>query len=162
MKLAARFASVAFLAVAAATAQAQVPNFAGTWTVIPDPNAAPGGGGGGGGGRGGAGPLTIAQDANTITVTRTTQAGETKTIYNLNGSASKNTMNFGGNAMEQTSTLKADGPKVTITTKFEGPNGPIETTQSWWIENGNLVIESTGMGRGGNGPTVTKRTYKKS
>src|SRR5690349_11090390 len=72
------------------------PSFAGSWTLVPDSAAAGGAGGGGaagrGGGRGGGmfGGLgmvaTIAQDANTLTITRTTQAGETKMVYKLDGS----------------------------------------------------------------------------
>jgi hypothetical protein len=96
--------SSAALVFGATTVSAQAkPSFAGAWTVVVDPNAAPAPGRGGG--RGGLGQAaTIAQDAKTLTVTRTTQNGEVKTVYNLDGTDSKNTMTFGGNAVEQTST----------------------------------------------------------
>jgi hypothetical protein len=89
--------------VAGLSAQA-APDLSGKWTQVPDPNAAaaaPGGGGGGRGGRGGGGgqfcgqECTIAQDATTLTVTRTTPNGEVKAVYKLDGSESKN-MQAGG------------------------------------------------------------------
>jgi len=164
MKRASVLLSAAALIVCAVNVFAQTaPNFAGKWTMIVDPNAAPPAGGGGGGrGRGGFGGLgmeaTIAQDAKTITVTRTTQAGEIKTVYNLDGSESKNTMNFGGNAMEQVSKVKMDGGKLVITTSSNFNGNPVETSQTWSIDSGgNLVIEAPG--RNGGPATVTK--YKK-
>src|SRR5688572_29736937 len=76
--------------VAGLAAQAK-PDFSGKWTLVPDANAAaapaPGGGGGGrGGGRGGGGgqfcgqECTVAQDGTSLTVTRTTPAGEVKAV----------------------------------------------------------------------------------
>src|SRR5262245_6617837 len=134
------------------------PNFAGNWTVVPDPSAAAGGGGGRGGGFGGLGQGgTITQDDKTLKVTTTTQAGEVTRTYNLDGSDSKNTMNFGGNAMEQVSKVKWDGAKMVITTSSNFNGNPVETTQTWSLHaSGNLVIESTG-GRGG----PTNMTFQK-
>src|SRR4029077_619121 len=84
---------------------AQAANLAGHWVMVVDPNAPPPTGRGGG--RGGLGPdATIVQDTKTLTVTRTTQAGEVKTVYNLDGSDSKNTATMGGNAVEQVSHTK--------------------------------------------------------
>jgi len=81
---------------------AQAPSLAGKWTLVPDPNA-PAAGGGGRGGRGGGGfgqfcgmECTITQDATSLTVSRTTQAGETKTTYKLDGTESKNTQDMSG------------------------------------------------------------------
>ena len=106
------------LVASAASLSAQNPNFAGKWTLQVDPNAAPAGGGGGrGGGRGGGGggfcgmECTITQDAATLVVSRTTQAGEVKTTYKLDGSESKNTTTFGQNTMESTSTAKLRGSR---------------------------------------------------
>src|SRR5436189_110124 len=91
--------SVAAVAVMASNAFAQAkPNFAGTWNIVVDTtaaNAMAAGGGGGGRGRGGGGGLgqtvTITQDANTLTLTRMQGQTEVKTVYNLDGSDSKNT-----------------------------------------------------------------------
>src|SRR3954463_5183401 len=76
---------VAAVAFVASSAFAQATSFAGTWNMVVDPaaqQAAAGGGAGGRGGRGGGGgfgpTFTVAQDAKTLTITRTTQAGEQK------------------------------------------------------------------------------------
>ena len=75
-----------------AAALAQSPNFAGKWTLVPDPAAQ--------GGFGGLGQsAVIKQDATTLTVTRTTQMGEVMSVYKLDGSESKYTLNFQGNAI---------------------------------------------------------------
>ena len=137
-------------------------NFAGKWTLVVDPNApAPAGRGGRGGGFGGLGQGgSIEQNDKTITVITTGQAGEVKSVYNLDGSESKNSVTFGGNAIERVSKVKWDGAKLVIetTTNFQG--NPITSTQTWSLDaSGGLVIEST-SNMGGN-PTTTKQTYKK-
>src|ERR1043165_9347927 len=111
---AALFSTVALaLSMVAVFAQAK-PNFAGKWTLVADPNAAPAGGRGG---FGGLGPMaTIVQDDKTFTVTRSVQGTDVKAVYNLDGSDSKNTMNMGGNAIDQVSKAKWDGNKLVITT----------------------------------------------
>jgi hypothetical protein len=170
-----------FLAVAAAIlmiapsidAQAK-PSFAGTWTMIPDSTAAAGGGGGGRAGRGGGmlGGLgqmaTIAQDAKTLTVTRTLPARgggaatEIKSVYNLDGSESKNTLTFGANAIEQSSKAAWEGNKLVIKTTTNVGGNPTESTMALSLDAaGMLQVESTGAGRGGAAPTTTKLSYKK-
>ena len=163
MRKAAVLMGAVALVFGATNLSAQGKNFAGTWTVVADPAApapTPGRGGGGRGlGQGG----TITQDAKTVTVTRTTQNGEIKMVYNLDGSESKNTLTMGGNAVEQTAKTKWDGDKfvVTTTTNFNG--NASESTMAMWLDaSGQLVVESTGAGRGGGPPTTTKMTYKKS
>jgi hypothetical protein len=153
--------SAAALFVAAPDASAQAKNFAGKWTVVVDPNAPPPTGGRGG--RGGLGQEpTIAQDDKTLTITRTTQMGEVKSVYNLDGSESKNTMTFGGNAVEQVSKTKWDGDKLVITTTSNFGGNTIESSMVLSIDaSGNLVVQSTSPGRGGGAPTTTTMTYKK-
>ena len=137
------------LAVPAANAQDK-PNFSGTWNRVTDPNAAPTGGRGGG--RGGIGmTATITQDAKTLTITRTTQNGEVKTVYNLDGSDSKNMAGRAGQQTEQVSNAKWDGNKLVITTKTA--NG--DRVSSWYLEGGELVQETQGQ----NG--AVKIYYKK-
>ena len=121
MRKSAVFMGAIALVMGATTASAQGKNFAGTWTVVADPAAAapaPGRGGGRGLGQG----ATIAQDAKTLTVTRTTQNGEVKTVYNLDGSDSKNTLTMGGNSVEQVSKAKWEGDKLIITTTMNARN----------------------------------------
>jgi hypothetical protein len=141
----------------AATAFAQAPNFAGSWAPDADKNPAPaaGGGGGGraGGGRGGGGPMTITQDAKTLTITRSMGGNDVKTVYNLDGSDSSNTAPGRGGAAgtPQVSNAKWDGAKLVVTT--HGANG--DTVQSWYMDGADLVNERTGQ----NG--AMKTYYKK-
>jgi hypothetical protein len=139
--------AAAILAVAT-VAFAQKPDFSGTWTA--EPAAAPTGGGGGGAGmRGGGGPMTVKQTADTLSIERQGQNGAMTTTYKLDGSESKNP---GRGGADMVSTAKWDGSKLVITTKTDQG----DTTQTWSMEGGNLVIERTG----GRGPSKT--TYKKS
>ena len=153
------------LAVAlAVTGYAQKPDFSGVWT--PDTSAAtpPAGGGGGGGGRGMApGPMTVKQTGDTLTIERS--AGDNKIVsnYKLDGTESVNKMmGRGGAEIETKSTAKWDGSKLTIVTKQAAPDGSVrESSQSWWLEGGNLVVESTRTGREG-APVTAKTLYKKT
>jgi len=155
------------LVASAASLSAQNPNFAGKWTLQVDPNAAAAGGGGRGGGRGGGGgqfcgmECTITQDAATLVVSRTTQAGETKTTYKLDGTESKNTVTFGQNTIESSSTAKFEAGKLTITTKQDMQGTAVTSTTILSLANGDLVVERTAPGRDG-APATTKQTYKKS
>ena len=163
MRRALALATLFALSFGATTLSAQAkPSFAGTWTMVVDPNApAPQPGRGGGGGLGAT--STIAQDAKTLTVTRTTQNGEIKSVYNLDGTESRNTMTFGGNSVEQTSTTKWDGNKFIITTASNFNGNPSTSTMTLTLDTaGNLIVESTRPGRGGGAPTTTTTTYKKS
>jgi hypothetical protein len=139
-----------------AFAQAK-PDFSGTWT--PDQSAAPAGGGGGGGGRGmGAGPMTIKQDATTLTITRTMGENQIVSTYKLDGTESENKMMGRGGEMVTKSTAKWDGNKLVITTQRPGQDGAMmNQVQTYSLEGGNLVIESPG--RDG---AMTKRVFKKT
>jgi len=151
------------LVFAASIAQAQdKPNFSGSWTVIADPNAAGGGGGGGRGGGGGLGQAaTITQDAKTLTVTRTTQNGEVKLVYNLDGSDSKNMVQGRGGQTEQVSKATWDGNKLVISTTLTMGENTVTRTQTMTLDaSGQLVVTVSGPGRGGEVMTNTQ-TYKK-
>jgi hypothetical protein len=145
------------------------PNFAGTWTLVPDAGAPQSGGRGGRGGGAGGGMLglgqqaTIAQDAKTLTITRTTQVGEMKIVYNLDSSKSTNRMTFGKNSFEQVSVAKWDGARLVITTSLNAQGTVFEATMQLSLEGGNLAIETTRPDfLGGGSPITTKLTYKKS
>ena len=153
------FMSAAALLLAAPSAFAQAKNFAGKWTAIVDTTAAPTGGRGG---RGLGMSPTITQDDKTLTITRTTQAGEIKSVYNLDGSESKNTVTMGGNSVEQVSKTKWDGDKLVITTTSNMGGNTIETTTVLSKDaSDNLVVQYTAPGRGGGAATTTTTTYKK-
>jgi hypothetical protein len=151
------------LIAGAATVMAQTPskpNFAGKWTLVPDPNApAPTGRGGGrGGGLGQA--FSAEQNDKTLTVISTGPQGETKAVYNLDGSESKNPLTFNGNTIDRVSKTKWDGSKLVITTTSNFNGNPFESTQTWSLDaTGNLIVESTS--NFGGTPTTTKATYKK-
>jgi hypothetical protein len=151
------------LIVAAAPAIAQdKPNFSGSWTLVVDPNAA--GGGGGRGGRGGAGlgqAATLTQDATTLTVTRQTQNGEVKMVYNLDGSDSKNMAMGRGGQTEQVSKAAWDGNKLVISTTLTMGENTVTRTQTFALDaTGQLTVTVSGPGRGGE-VTTTTQTYKK-
>jgi hypothetical protein len=127
------FLGIAALALSVGHVLAQAPtNFTGKWTVIatPNSNAVLGQ------------EATIAQDAKTLTVTRTTQAGEIRSAYNLDGSESKNTVPARNISMELVSKVKWDAGKLVITTTSNFNGSSRETSQTWSIDStGNLVIE---------------------
>jgi hypothetical protein len=156
------------LLVAGLSAQAK-PDFSGKWTLVPDPNAAaaaPAGGGGGGGGRGGGRgggggqfcgqECTVAQDATTLTVTRTTQAGEVKAVYKLDGSESKNMQAGRGGQTEVVSKAMWDGNKVSISTTRDLGGNVVTTKTTLSVTGGELTLEN----EGGQGP-ATSQKYKK-
>jgi hypothetical protein len=161
-----KLALTAVLAVAlAVVGYAQKPDFSGVWTPEAPAAGAPAGGGGGGGGRGGgmAGPMTVTHKGDSLVIERT--MGETKVsqTFKLDGTESVNKqMGRGGAEVETKSTAKWDGSKLTIVTKTPAPDGSVrEATQSWTLEGGNLVVESTRQGREG-APVTAKTTYKKT
>ena len=154
--------SAAVLVLGATELAAQAaPSFAGTWTMVADPNAALAGGRGG---RGGLGQeATIVQDGKTLTVTRQAPNGEMKSVYNLDGSESKNTMTFGENSIDQLSKAKWNGGTLMIITSSSFNGNTFESTMSMSLDAaGNLVVNSTMPARGGGPPTPMKMTYRKS
>jgi len=162
MRCIALLASTTALLLSAPNVSAQAKaNFAGTWTMVPDPNAPAPAGRGGFGGLGQS--VTIAQDAKTLTITRTTQNGEIKSVYNLDGSDSKNTITMGGNSIDQMSKASWEGNSLVVntTTNFNG-NERKSTLNLSLDASGNLVVKSTSPGRGGGEPVTTTTTYKKS
>ena len=152
----ARIGMIATAVLAVATmAFAQKTDFSGSWAPEVDPAAAAGGGGGGRGMM--AGPMTVKQTADTLTVERT--FGENKVVqtYKLDGTETTNTQQGRGGPVEIKSTAKWDGPKLVITSKRPGQDGAIvETTATWSLAGGVLTVENAG----GRGPS--KQTYKKT
>ena len=142
------------LAVAlAVTGYAQKKDFSGTWTLDAEASAAanasttttpPAGGGGGGGGMrggGGAGPITIKQTADSLSIERQGRGGTpTTTTYKLDGSEQEITMGQG------TAKAKAkwDGDKIAVEVTRAGQDGTPVTT--WTIyaldDKGQLWVET--------------------
>ena len=161
-----KLALTAVLAVAlAVVGYAQKPDFSGTWT--PDAAAAPAapavGGMGGGGGRGmAAGPMTVTQKGDSLSIERTRGENKVSSVYKLDGTESVNKQMGRGGEVEIKSTAKWDGSKLTIVSKQSAQDGTVrESSQTWSLEGGNLVVERTQQGRDG-APMTNKVTYKKS
>jgi len=148
---------------------AQKANFSGTWTVDAEKtaaaNPAPAGGGGGGGragggggGRGGAqGPMTVKQDATTLSIERQGQNGPTTTTYTLDGKPGKMTQ---GQA-EVSYTAKVVGATIEIETTRDMNGTAVTSKQVWSMEGEYLVQSSTQPGRNGGEATTRKTYYKK-
>jgi hypothetical protein len=162
---------IAALTLAVGLAAQAKPDFSGKWTLVPDPNAAaaPAGGGGGGGGRGGGRgggggqfcgqECTVMQDATSLTVTRTTPAGEVKAVYKLDGSESKNMQAGRGGQTEVVSKASWDGNKVSISTTRDFGGNSVTTKTVLSVTGGEMTVENEGQGP--NGPTTTTQKYKK-
>ncbi|HVG52913.1 MAG TPA: hypothetical protein VM846_00720 [Vicinamibacterales bacterium] len=158
-----------FGAAASLAAQAK-PDFSGKWVMDPAAApAAPAGGGGGGGGRGGGrgggfgNEFTIAQNAKTLTITRMQGDQTVTTVYNLDGSESKNMVagRGGGEPTAQISKAVWDGAKLVVTTTINAGGNNIEQKRVFAMEGANLTIETTQPGRDGGPGTPNKVTYKK-
>ena len=96
-----------------------------------------------------------------LTITRTTQNGEIKLVYNLDGSESKNTVMGRGGQTEQVSKATWDGNKLVITTNLQMGDQAVTRTQTFALDaSGQLTVTTSGPGRGGEVMTTTQ-TYKK-
>lgn len=160
-----KLALTAVLAVAlAVTGYAQKKDFSGTWTLdteattAANPTPPAGGGGGrmgGGGGRGMAGPMTIKQTADALTIERQGPNGPISTVYKLDGSEFEVTQGRGGAAKAK---AKWDGDKLAIEINRTGQDGTPVT--SWTIyaldDKGQLWVEN----KTANGSR--KSVYKKT
>src|SRR6185369_3503436 len=82
------------------------PSFTGTWKLTSDPSA----------GMFVASQLVTADDGKVMTLTSTSQMGESKTIFNLDGSAAKSPLEFNGNTIDRTTKAAWDGAKLVLTT----------------------------------------------
>jgi hypothetical protein len=158
--------AVAMVVMANAAAAQEKPNFAGKWeldaekTAAANPNAGGGGGGGGRGGRGGGmmGPMSLAIDGTTLTITRDGQNGPIVQTYKLDDSEQTVTMGQG----EAKVKAKWDGATIVVVTTTQGPNGARTSTAVYSIDGNNLVIATTQPPRGGGDPVTNKRVYKKA
>ena len=154
MKRAALAIVMLFALVIGPSAQAAKPAFAGTWKLTSDPSG---------------GPfistqLVAADDAKTFTVTATSpQLGDSKTVYNLDGTEGKSPLEFNGTSIDRTTKAAWEGPKLVLTTRSDFNGMVFEIKQAWSLEpDGTLVVESTVPDfQGGGAPTTNRATYKK-
>jgi len=174
-------AAIALFAISV-MAQAR-PDFSGRWAIEPEPSAtAPGARGGGerGGGRmgdmgsGWGSSISIAQDANRLTVeyaffARGDMQPPLKFVYALDGSETKNSVMMGRGIQLQTSRTAWEGDKLIITTVhgFENPaNGQtmnVEVKRTLSLESPTLlIVETMRSGVLGGPPSTTRTVYRKN
>lgn len=150
--LSAMFACLALLG--APLAAQDKPSFAGTWKLS-DP----------------ATPemftpsvMTVVQDATALTVATTSQMGEFKTSYKLDGSEAPSPLDFNGMTIDRMTKLIWEGNKLLLITTSKMEGQPLEFKSAWSLStDGSLVTETTVPDfQGGGAPITTKATYKKS
>jgi len=148
-------AVMALLLPATVKAQSGKTNFAGTWVVDTQKSTIPQGGGP----RMGGSDMTVTQEANLLTRTRTTPDGSTKVVkYTLDGKESVNSSPRGDS--KSTVTWSADGKKLTIVTKMNFDGNERTSTEIWNLPDPKtLEIESTHPGP--NGEMKSKMVYNK-
>ena len=143
------------LAAAPAIAQSK-PSFAGKWTLVRPPNAAPAG-------RGSLGQdFTVSQNDKTLTTTSDNpERPDLNAVYNLDGTETRSSITFDGRSIERVSKARWDGSKlVIISTITLGGSNPYEATQTWSLDaSGNLILEMSSNMVGM--PPTTKATFKK-
>jgi Tol biopolymer transport system component len=130
-------------------------NFSGTWAMNTEKSTLPQGGGGQRMG----GNITVTQEANLLTQTRTGQDGTSRVSkYTLDGKESVNTT--GGGESKSTAKWSADGKTLTIVTKGTY-NGTERTSSAVWslIDAKTLSILSTRQGQ--NGEVKATMVYDK-
>jgi hypothetical protein len=110
-----------------------------------------GAGGRGGRGGGGAGPMTLALEAATFSVT----SGQTTTSYRLDGSPTPVDTPRGPATAK--ATWKND--KLVIETTTNTAAGQLTTTVLWYLEGESLVRETQSVGA--DGQTIARKTYYK-
>jgi hypothetical protein len=147
---------LALLMPAVMNAQAGKVSFAGNWVLNNDKSTQMQGPGGG---RMGGPNMTVTQEANLLTRSRTTPDGSTRVLkYTLDG---KESVNSGGRGdSKSTATWSADGKKLTIVTKFSFDGNERTSTEVWsLVDAKTLSIESTRPGP--NGDMTAKLIYDK-
>jgi hypothetical protein len=139
------------LTVASLSAQ-EKPNFAGTWKLASeagDPFTSP--------------QLVVVQNAKTLTVTSTSQMGEIKTTYNLDGTEARSPLDFNGTTIDRVTKAAWSGSKLVLTAISDFNGQTFEVKSTWTLNaDGTLLSETTRPDfQGGGAPTTTKSTYKK-
>jgi hypothetical protein len=147
-----RIAVVSVLFGGVAAAAQEKPNFAGTWKLASeagDPFTSP--------------QLVVGQNAKTLTVTSTSQMGEIKTTYNLDGTEARSPLDFNGTTIDRVTKAAWSGSKLVLTAISEFNGQSFEVKSTWTLNaDGTLLSETTRPDfQGGGAPTTTKATYKK-
>ena len=107
--------------------------------------------------------MNVVQDASSITVTTTSQMGEFKTSYKLDGSEGRSPLDFNGTTIDRMTKVIWEGNKLWLITASEADGRLIEFKSAWSLTaDGALLTESTIPDfQNGGAPITTKATYKK-
>ena len=138
-----------------------IPDFSGKWTVRladdvlrssskpPDARTDFGALGQGG---------TIVQTEKTLSVITMANGVQTKAVFNLDGTETKNPIAFGGgNTVNRVSTAKWNGTGLVLTTTTTFNGSTTSTSQTWSLDEvGDLLVETTANVQGKPTKTVTK------
>ena len=108
--------------------------------------------------------MTVVQDATALTVMTTSQMGEFKTSYKLDGSEAPSPMEFNGMTIDRIAKLVWEGNKLLLITSSKMDGQSIEFKSAWSLTaDGALATETTVPDfQGGGAPITMKATYKKS
>jgi hypothetical protein len=153
--------AVVILALASAALAQSKPSFSGKWTLIPD-SIAPEPNGNGRGGTGGFGQsFTIVQDDKALTVLSTyPTVGESKAIYALDGSETRNPMTAAGTTADRVSRVKWAGASLVISTTMSIMGRSVPTVQILSLDAaGHLVVEARETA---DGPLMSRASFKKN
>ena len=146
------------LAIGTVSVVAQTkPSFTGKWKLVTSVGASQTGAGVGGLGT----AFSVVQDEKTIAITTNLPVvGEVKTVYNFDGSETRNPLTFNGTTVDRLSKVKWDGTRLVVTTTVKTMGTAAETTQIWSLDtSGNLVVEQVSNSRGRQ--ETTTGFYKK-
>lgn len=138
------------------------PDFSGSWTMSESSGGPPARGGQRGGMMMMSGigqEATISQDGSTLTLVRSTPMGEIRSVYNLDGSDSRNTMRMGNNEREVVSRARWEANALVIVTPISMGQMTGESRMTLTLDDaGRLVVETTRTGGQGGGGT-SRATY---
>ena len=145
---------LAVLVLTAASAAAQdKPNFVGTWKLAdpaPDQFTAT--------------QIVVSQDATLLTVVTTSQMGEFKTTYKLDGTEGRSPLEFNGTTIDRATKATWNENKLTLWTGSEMNGQAFEFKSVVSLgPDGSMIVESTFPDfQGGGAPLHAKATYKKA
>ena len=107
--------------------------------------------------------LVVAQDAAELTLTATSQMGEFKTVYKLDGSVGRSPLDFNGQTINRATKATWNASKLALSTTSEMNGQTIEFKSVLSLSaDGALLAESTFPDfQNGGAPITTKATYKK-
>ena len=108
--------------------------------------------------------MTVIQDATALTVTTTSQMGEFKTSYKLDGSEAPSPLDFNGMTIDRMTKLVWEGTRLMLVTTSKMEGQTLEFKSAWSLAaDGALATETTVPDfQGGGAPITTKATYRKN